>query len=114
MSDKQCEKQWPMSKPSTRNLSAIPAPEKLEKLCQTLAMLDAILSPDWQYRYYSFNKNWDTAKGLRMAPMRNGSGDEYYILLSPHGTAIKGYAHEYPMAAPGQPPAGVLSERAVG
>ncbi len=77
----------------------------------SLAMLDAILLPDeWEGRYYSFNKEWDAAKGLRMGSMRNGSGDYYYILFGPNGVAIKGYAHEYEMAHPGSPPSGVLTE----
>ncbi len=98
-----------MGRPSTRNLSALPAPSKLERLCRSLATLDAILSPDWEYRYYSFDKHWDTAKNHRMASMRNGSGGDYYILFAPQATVIKGYAHEYPMASPGRPPEGVLS-----
>jgi hypothetical protein len=26
-----------------------------DALCQSLAMLDTIMSPDWEYRYYSFD-----------------------------------------------------------
>ena len=33
-----------------------------------------------------------------MASMRNGSGDEYFILFTAAGAAIKGFAHESPMA----------------
>lgn len=79
-------------RPSTRNLEALPGPEQLEKLSMSLAMLDAIVLPDeWDGRYYSFNKEWDAAKGLRMGSMRNGIGD-------------------YEMAHPGSPPSGVLTE----
>lgn len=46
--------------------------------------------------------------GQSMASMRNGSGDDYFILFSSAGTAIKGYAREYPMANPGHPPDAVL------
>lgn len=74
----------------------------------SLAALDAILCPEWEYRYYSFNKAWDTAKSHRMASMRNGSGDDYVILYTPAGAAIKGYAHESPMARPGDPPEGMF------
>jgi hypothetical protein len=42
---------------------------------RSLAMLDAILSPEWEYRYYSFNAAWGPAQEL--ASMRNGSGDDY-------------------------------------
>lgn len=58
---------------STRNPSAIPAAKQLERLLVALATLDAILSPEWQFRYYSFNKDWDNSKGHRMGSMRNGS-----------------------------------------
>ena len=96
-----------MPKPSTRNLH-LPAPAELEKLSVSLATLDAILCREWQHRYYSFNKDWDKATGSRMGAMRNGCGDDYFILFTGAGVAIKGYAHEYPMANPGHPPAGIL------
>ncbi len=100
-----------MNKPSTRNLAALPTPQQLERLSMSLAMLDAILLPDeWANRYYSFNKDWDADNELRMGSMRNGCGDDYYILFGASGVAIKGYAHECAMASPGSPPVGVLSE----
>jgi hypothetical protein len=58
-------------------------------------MLDAILSPEWQDRYYSFNSRW--ADGEMMASMRNGSGDHWFALLTSAGVALHGLAHEYPM-----------------
>jgi hypothetical protein len=65
-------------------------------------MLDAVLSPEWDYRYYSFNRRWDPEASTRMASMRNGVGDEYFILFFPDGTAaIKGFAHESPALAGG-------------
>lgn len=33
-----------------------------------------------------------------MASMRNGEGDEYFILFNQHGAIIKGFAHESPMS----------------
>ena len=33
-----------------------------------------------------------------MASMRNGSGDEYFILFNEHGAAIKGFDHEAEMS----------------
>jgi hypothetical protein len=59
-------------------------------------MLDVILSPEWEYRYYSFNSKW--GPGEMMASMRNGSGDEYFILFDEHGAAIKGFDHESEMS----------------
>ena len=65
-------------------------------------MLDAILSPDWQYRHYSFNSRWSA--GEQMASMRNGSGDEWFLLFAPWGAALKGFAHESTLARdPGFP-----------
>lgn len=55
-------------------------------------MLDAILCPDWEYRYHSFNTKW--AEGEKMASMRDGGGDHYFILFSKAGAIIKGFAHE--------------------
>jgi hypothetical protein len=52
---------------STRDLSGLPDLRTLEKTARSLAMLDAILSPEWVYRYFHFNPNWDPATGDRMA-----------------------------------------------
>ena len=79
-----------------KRLATIPNVESLKKLCQSLAMLDAIMSPEWDYRYYSFNSKW--ADGEMMASMRNGSGDEYFILFNSHGAIMKGFAHESSMS----------------
>jgi hypothetical protein len=35
-------------------------------------MIEAVVCPEWQYRYYSFNAGW--APGEEMASMRNGMG----------------------------------------
>lgn len=79
---------------STRNLSALPDIRSFRRLTRALAMLDAILSPDWEYRYYSFNARW--AEGEMMASMRNGSGDHWFALICPAGVALHGLAHEAP------------------
>lgn len=79
-----------------KRLAAIPDILSLKKLSQSLAVLDAIMSPDWEYRYYSFNSKW--AAGEMMASMRNGCGDEYFILFNAQGAIMKGFAHESPMS----------------
>jgi hypothetical protein len=81
---------------STRNLAGLPYIYYLKRLCQSLAMLDAILSPEWEYRYYSFNSKW--APGEMMASMRNGSGDDYFALFTLQGAILKGFAQEAPMS----------------
>lgn len=79
-----------------QTLASFPNVESLKRLSQSLAMLDAIMSPDWESRYYSFNSKW--SHGEMMASMRDGSGDEYFILFNLHGAIIKGFAHESPMS----------------
>ncbi|MER7199752.1 hypothetical protein [Streptomyces sp. CB01635] len=68
----------------------------LREHCRSLSVLDAILSPEWEDRYYSFNDRWSETESL--ASMRNGSGDEFSIVFSPAGAYIRGFAHEAPMS----------------
>jgi hypothetical protein len=77
---------------STRNLEALPNLVQLKRLLQSLAMLDAILMPEWQYRYYSFNAHW--GHGEMMGAMRNGQGNELFALFNMHGAFLKGFVHE--------------------
>lgn len=89
----------------------LPAIADLRDLCRALAMLDAILSPDRESRYYSFNGAW--AEGQEMASMRNGSGDEYSIVFSVAGVFVRGFSHESPMSPYGHdrlPWPGVIDE----
>ena len=77
-------------------LKTLPDIDRLKALCQSLAMLDAIMSPDWEYRYYSFDSKWDLNE--MMASMRNGQGDDFFILFNNNGAIIKGFDHESPMS----------------
>lgn len=81
---------------STRDLSLLPDVPALRRLMQSLAMLDAIPSPDWQYRYFSFNSKW--APGEEMGSLRNGAGDEGFALFNITGCWMKGFDHESPMS----------------
>jgi hypothetical protein len=74
------------------NPSDLPSIQELRATVQSLAMLDAILSPEWQYRYFSFDSKW--APGMEMASMRNGCGDDWHLLFDSVGAALKGFAHE--------------------
>jgi hypothetical protein len=87
---------------STRDLRGLPGIDELRRLCQSLAMLDAVLMPEWEYRYYSFNSRW--SRGQQMASMRDGCGNEWFILFGRHGAAMKGFDHESPMAHPDRCP----------
>ena len=68
---------------STRDLSGLGSLGTVERVAQSIAVLDAILSPEWEYRFFSFNAAWDSTKRERMASMRDGSGDDYFAVFSP-------------------------------
>lgn len=76
--------------------AALPDIATLRQRAKALAMLDAIVCPEWEYRYFSYNASW--FDGEEMASMRNGSGDEWFVHFGPFGAAIKGIAHESPLA----------------
>ncbi|MFG3715526.1 hypothetical protein [Micromonospora sp. NPDC047730] len=78
---------------------ALPDIQVLRERCRALAMLDAIMSPEWELRYYSFDSRW--APDEQMASMRNGSGDVWSIVFSPAGAFIRGFDHESPMSSAG-------------
>lgn len=79
-----------------RDLSHLPDIDPLRRQLQSMAMLDAILSPEWEYRYYSFNAGW--REGEQMGSMWNGGGDEFFALFIQHGCFLKGFAHEAQMS----------------
>jgi len=88
---------------TVHNLAArLPDIPTVRRLSQSLAMLDAILCPQWEYRYYSYDAHW--APHEHLASMRDGSGDEYSIVFSPAGAFIRGFAHESPMTPYGEQP----------
>ncbi|MEU7004847.1 hypothetical protein [Nonomuraea sp. NPDC046570] len=73
-----------------------------------MAVLEAILSPEWSSRYHSYDAGW--GPGEEMASMRDGSGDEYSIVFSAAGAYVRGFAHEAEMSPYGNdgPWSGVL------
>lgn len=74
----------------------LPGVSMLRDLCRSMAVLEAILSPEWESRYHSFDTSW--SPGEEMASMRNGSGDEYSIVFSAAGAYIRGFDHESVMS----------------
>jgi hypothetical protein len=82
---------------STCNLNLLPDVVRLQAAFQSMATLDAIIMPEWQYRYYSFDANLDLGSVNSVGSMRNGSGDDLHALFGPLGCLIRGFAHEYPM-----------------
>src|ERR1051325_1122282 len=73
---------------STRHLTYIPEISVVKRISQAIALLDAILQPTWDLRYYSFNSKWGEQE--MMASMRDGHGSSYHIEFSPVGAIIKG------------------------
>jgi hypothetical protein len=78
---------------STRDYSLMPDRERLQRICKAISVLDAIISQEWQYRYYSYNNKW--ADNEEFCEMRNGSGDQMLILFRQDGCIINGFAHEF-------------------
>jgi hypothetical protein len=81
---------------STATPERFPDIETLRRLTKSIAMLDAIVSPEWEYRYYSYNSRW--GEGEEMASMRDACGNDWFLLFNRHGAALNGFAHEYPLA----------------
>lgn len=78
---------------STQDYSLLPDIKTLQTISKAISVLDAILSQEWEYRYYSYNNKWSDDE--EFFEMRNGSGDQMLILFSQNGCVINGFAHEY-------------------
>ena len=85
-----------MAKGVEKLAGRLPDLDTLRRWSVSLAVLDAIASEDWEYRYFSFDAKWGPATEL--ASMRNGSGDEYSIVFSEAGAFIRGFDHESPIS----------------
>lgn len=84
-----------VNKLSTENLNLLPTRKDLQRICKSISALEAIICPDWQYRYYSYQNNW--SKTEELCEMRDGQGDQMLILFSTNGTCINGFAHKSTM-----------------
>jgi hypothetical protein len=78
---------------STKDYSLLPDRKTLQTICKAISVLDAIISQEWEYRYYSYNNKW--ADNEEFCEMRNGSGDQMLILFRQDGCVINGFAHEF-------------------
>lgn len=82
-------------------LESLPRAAQLLQRSKALACLDAILCAEWEHRYYSFNAQWGPNE--QMASMRNGCGDEWFMLFDAQGrVGLKGFAHESDVWAQGR------------
>lgn len=79
----------------------LPDPETIRRVSLATAALDAVMSPDWSMRYYSFDPAWSSSEW--MASMRNGSGDSYAIIGGPRGCLVSGFDHESKLSPWGNP-----------
>jgi len=70
----------------------LPDPATLERLSLSIAALDAVLSPEWDFRFFSYDREW--SPGQRLASMRDGSGNDYRMLFSDDAAVVRAFDHE--------------------
>jgi hypothetical protein len=78
---------------ATSNISTLPDRHRVQQICKAASVLDAILSQEWEYRYFSYQSKW--SENEEFCEMRNGQGDHMLILFREEGCVINGMAHEY-------------------
>ncbi len=79
-----------LNKVSTEHLEQLIQPAKLKELCKSISVLEAIICPEWDLRYYSYQKTWSENEAI--FEMRNGQGDHLLILFQKDGICINGFA----------------------
>lgn len=78
---------------STKDFSLLAKKQAFQNLCKAISVLDAIICPEWEFRYYSYNSKW--GEGEEFCEMRDGSGDLMNILFLEEKCVISGFAHEF-------------------
>ncbi len=78
-------------------IAQLPDPEIVRARSKAMAMLDATLSPEWQWRYYSYDAQWGHSEEL--ASMRDGSGNDYAVVFGEAGVYAQACDHESPINA---------------
>lgn len=61
--------------------------EQLSKKMKSLALLDAIIEQEWEYRYFSYNSNWSDSE--EVGSLRDGSGGEWFLWISGESAGYK-------------------------
>jgi len=59
----------------------------LRQKLKNFALADAIISPNWESRYFSYNGKWSAAE--EVASLRDGCGGEWFLWLSANLAAYK-------------------------
>ncbi|QKG51372.1 hypothetical protein [Hymenobacter sp. BRD67] len=78
---------------STTDYTALPPAADLQRLCQALAALDAVNSPDEEYRYFSYNPEWSENEAA--FELNDGEGDQLLVLFRPEGCVMNGFLAGY-------------------
>ncbi|GLB47847.1 hypothetical protein [Neptunitalea lumnitzerae] len=78
---------------STLNLGLLSSPADLEKTCKSLAVLEAIICPEWKNRYCTF----EIINNESLFHLQNEQGDHMCIWFTRHGVLINGFAMESTM-----------------
>ena len=69
------------------NINDLPIIDELKRNMMGMALLDLIIMPQWEHRYFSFNSNW--SEDEMMGSIRDGSGGECYIHFTKYGAIGK-------------------------
>jgi hypothetical protein len=80
-----------VKKVSTKNLGLLPKGKEFQNICKSISALEAIICPEWEYRYFSYDKDWIESEEI--CEIRNGLGDQLLILFSNTGIVINGFVH---------------------
>jgi len=78
---------------STKEPNLLPGRKNLQTICKAISVLDAILSPEWEYRYFSYNSKW--AKDEEFFELRDGEGSHMLVLFHKKGCVINGFDPDF-------------------
>ena len=79
---------------STKDFSLLPNKQNFQNLCKSISVLDAIICPQWAFRFYSYNCKW--GEGEEFFEMRNeDDGDLMNILFLKDRCVINGFSYQY-------------------
>lgn len=65
----------------------------MQKTCKAISVLDAILCPEWEYRFYSYNSQW--SENEEFCEMQDMGGERFQILFREEGCVINGAHADY-------------------